>query len=119
MAYDEVVAGRVRKALAKYPGFVEKKMFGGLALMLNGHMCCGVIGNELMVRVGPKAYVASLCRPHTREMDFTGRPLTGFVYVAPEGFAAAASLRAWVGRGAGFALSLPPRPARARKRRAR
>ena len=118
MAFDEGVAGRVRKALAKYPGIVEKKMFGGLTFMLNGHMCCGVIGNELMVRVGPEQYVAALCRPHTREMNFTGRPLTGFVYVEPDGFAAAAALRTWVARGARFAFSLPPKPGRPRNRRA-
>jgi len=108
VAYDEVVAERVRRILTKYPACVEQKMFGGLAFLLNGHMCCGVVGDEIMVRVGPAAYPSALSRPHTREMDFTGRPFTGFVYVEPEGFATARALRTWIARGARFVLSLPP-----------
>lgn len=106
MAYDERVARRVRGALAKRPDVVEKKMFGGLAFLLHGHMCCGVVGDELMVRVGPTAYDAALSRPHAREMDFTGKPLRGFVYVAPAGFASTGALRAWVARAVDFASSL-------------
>ena len=107
MAYDERVAQRVRRALTKQRGVVEKKMFGGLAFLLHGHMCCGVVGEELMVRVGADAYDAALSRPHARQMDFTGKPLRGFVYVAPAGFASAGDLRAWVAKGADFASSLP------------
>ena len=87
MTLDDTVAGRVRRAMAKFPGVVERRMFGGLVFMLGGHMCCGVLGDELMVRVGREAYAAALARPHARPMDFTGRPLTGFVYVAPPGCA--------------------------------
>jgi TfoX/Sxy family transcriptional regulator of competence genes len=107
MAYSEDVARRVAGALAGYPGVVEKKMFGGLAFMLQGHMCCGVIGEELMVRVGPDAYEEALRLPAAREMDFTGRPLKGMVYVDPSGFEAKAELAGWVERAVEFVLSLP------------
>ena len=107
MAYDEGVAERIREQLAEQPFVVEKKMFGGIAFMLHGNMCCGVVGEELMARVGPSAYADALSAPHAREMDFTGKPLTGFVYVAAEGFESDEDLRAWVQRGITFALSLP------------
>jgi TfoX/Sxy family transcriptional regulator of competence genes len=107
MAFDEAVAGRVREALAGAPDVVEKKMFGGIAFMVRGNMCCGVIGDRLMVRVGPDGYEAALSRPHARAMDFTGRPMKGMAYVEPEGFASAADLKAWVARAMEFALSLP------------
>ncbi len=111
MAYDEAVARRVRAALeaAQPPEVVERKMFGGLALLVNGHMCVGVNGGELMVRVGPEGHADALAQPHAREMDFTGRPLRGFTYVTPEGFAADGDLAAWIGRGLDFVLSLPPK----------
>lgn len=115
MAYDERAARRVRGALAKHPGIVEKKMFGGLAFLLHGHMCCGVIGDELMVRVGPAAYDAALSQPHARKMDFTGKPLRGFVYVGPAGFASPGDLEAWVARGTEFASSLPSKQRRVQK----
>ena len=118
MAYDDRVAQRVRDALAKHPDVSEKKMFGGLAFLLHGHMCCGVVGDELMVRVGPAAYEAALARPHAREMDFTGKPLRGFVYVAPAGFATKDDLSAWVARAAECVASLPAKQRRARKRKA-
>ena len=107
MAYDEGVTERIREQLADQPSVVEKKMFGGIAFMLCGNMCCGVVGEELMARVGPIAYADALSLPHAREMDFTGKPLTGFVYVAPEGFESDDDLHAWVQRGVTFALSLP------------
>ena len=111
MAYEENVARRVRAALvsAGAPEVAERKMFGGLALMVNGHMCAGVLGEELMLRVGPEAYGDALAQPHSREMDFTGKPLKGFVYVAPPGFASDEDLEAWIDRGLDFVLSLPPK----------
>jgi TfoX/Sxy family transcriptional regulator of competence genes len=109
MAYDEGLAHRLRELLEDREGIAEKKMFGGLAFLLHGHMCCGVVGDELMVRVGPEAYADTLARPHAREMDFTGKPLRGMVYVATEGFDADGDLRAWVERGVAFASSLPPK----------
>ena len=107
MAYDEGAAQRVREALDERDDVTEKKMFGGLAFLLGGNMCLGVVGEELMVRVGPDAYAEALERPHAREMDFTGRAMKGFVYVATEGFDADAALADWIARGVAFAGSLP------------
>jgi hypothetical protein len=72
-------------------------------------MCVGIVHDELMVRVGRDAYAAALTEPHTREMDFTGRPLTGFIYVACPGFESDDDLQAWIDKGVGFASSLPPK----------
>jgi TfoX/Sxy family transcriptional regulator of competence genes len=107
MAFDEAVAGRVREALAGGPNVVEKKMFGGVAFMVRGNMCCGVIGGRLMLRVGPKGYETALSRPHASAMDFTGRPMKGMVYVEPAGFASPRDLEAWIEKAMAFALSLP------------
>ena len=109
MAYDEGLAQRVREGLQETPGFAEKKMFGGLCFLVHGNMACGVTGEELMVRVGPAGYGEALAQPHAREMDFTGRALKGFVFVAPEGLQDDGDLTAWVGRGRDFAASLPPK----------
>ncbi len=109
MAYDDRLAERVRIALSEHGDFEERKMFGGLAFLLGGHMCCGVVGDELMLRVGPDRYQDVLSRPHVREMDFTGRPLTGMVYVGKPGLQRAASLRGWIGAAAAFVRELPPK----------
>jgi TfoX/Sxy family transcriptional regulator of competence genes len=109
MAYDENLAGRVRVLLAEQAELTERKMFGGLAFMVRGNMCCGVAGDELMVRVGPEQYAAALAQPHAREMDFTGRSMTGMVMVAAEGLAIDESLEQWVRQGVTFASSLPPK----------
>jgi TfoX/Sxy family transcriptional regulator of competence genes len=109
MAYDETLGGRVRAALASQPAVTERKMFGGLAFMVTGNMACGVIGEDLMVRVGPEAHDEALAEPHTRVMDFTHRPIKGMIYVAPAGVAAIDDLERWVRRGAAFARSLPPK----------
>ena len=116
MAYDEAVAERLRMLFAGRSDVSEKKMFGGIAFMVAGHMCCGVIDASLMARVGPAQYAAALRKPHAREMDFTGRPLTGFVYVAPAGFESASDLRAWVGMCERFVGSLSPKTSPQRKR---
>ena len=107
MAFDETAARRVRKALEESPDVVEKRMFGGIAFMVRGNMCCGVIGDRLMLRVGPKGYETALSRPHAKVMDFTGRPMKGMVYVEPAGFASPRDLKAWIERAMEFALSLP------------
>jgi len=109
MAYDENLALRVRPLLAEQSDLREQKMFGGLTFMVGGHMCCGIVGDELMVRVGPAQYGAALDQPHARMIDFTGRPMNGMVMVAPPGFAADADLAAWVARGVAFAGALPPK----------
>jgi len=107
MAYDEVVAERVRSALGKIPGIVEKRMFGGIAFMVRGNMCCGVIGDRLMLRVGPKGYDAALARPNAKPMDSTGTPMKGLVYVEPAGYSSPRDLMEWIERALDFALSLP------------
>jgi len=109
MAYDEGVAHRVREFLAGRIGIAEKKMFGGIAFMHAGNMCCGIVGDVLMARVGPEAYADALDRPHARVMDFTGKPLTGFVYVDPPGFAEDDQLGEWIDRCLAFTSSLPPK----------
>jgi TfoX/Sxy family transcriptional regulator of competence genes len=109
MAYDEGLAQRMREALTDEHAVSERKMFGGLAFLLRGNMCCGVVGEELMVRVGADGYAEALAQPHAREMDFTGRAMKGFVYVACEGFESDEELDAWVSRGADFARALPPK----------
>ena len=109
MAYDEELAQRVRKLLAPLDNVQERKMFGGLAFMLNGNMCCGVERDNLMLRVGPEQYDDALARPHARVFDFTGRPMRGFVYVESEGLATDTALREWVSTAVAFAGSLPPK----------
>ena len=107
MAYDDGLAQRIREALDEEPAVVEKKMFGGIVFMIRDHMSVGVVGEELMVRVGPDAYDDALARPHAREMDFTGRPMRGMLNVSPEGVEADEDLEAWIERGVAFSSSLP------------
>ncbi|WP_226645438.1 TfoX/Sxy family protein [Microbulbifer variabilis] len=107
MAYNETLAEKVRNLLQGSQGLSEKQMFGGLAFMLNGNMACGVVGEELMVRVGPDNYQDALAERYTRPMDFTGRPLKGMVYVEED--AVEQDLDQWVNRGVEFAGSLPPK----------
>src|SRR5919201_2022851 len=95
MAYSERLADRVRALLSDRDDVVERPMFGGLTFMVRGHMCCGVHGDELIVRLHPDDEEAALARPHARPMDFTARPMRGFVTVAPDGMTARA-LRSWV-----------------------
>jgi len=107
MAFDEDLARRVRDILSEEDTFNEKRMFGGLAFMVKGHMCCGVIGQDLVVRVGEDQHEQALAELHTRVMDFTGRPMKGFVYVSPLGYRSKTNLRKWIRRGLRFVSSLP------------
>ena len=75
--------------------------------MLRGNMCCGIVKDTLMLRVGPDQYEKLLRKPHARPMDFTGRPLKGFLYVAPEGIRTEAALRHWVQHALDFVATLP------------
>ena len=109
MAFDEGVADRLRDTFEAIPGVTEKKMFGGIAFMVNGHMSCGVVSDTLMVRVGPDQYEEALKRPFASEMDFTGRPMKGFVYVAPDGFESDEDLESWVRTSLVFVHALPPK----------
>jgi TfoX/Sxy family transcriptional regulator of competence genes len=124
MGVNEQLAERARKAAEAQSagtGFQlrEKLMFGGLAFMLGDKMFVGVIGEELMVRVGPAAYEESLARPHTREMDFTGKPMRGYVFVEAAGCAKQADVTRWVARAAANVATLagsPPPPTHAARR---
>ncbi len=109
MAYDEDLAGRVRALLEGHEVVVEKKMFGGLAFMLNGNMCCGVLKDELILRLGPEGGDRALDEPHTHPMDFTGRPMSNFVVVTPAGVETDDALAGWVDRAVDYASSLPPK----------
>lgn len=110
MAYDETLAERVREIAAGIDAEIaERKMFGGLAFMLNGHMFTGVVGDELMLRLGEAGAEAALRREHVREMDFTGRPMKAMVFIGPAGLEGD-TLAEWVLSAAAFAQSLPPKP---------
>lgn len=109
MAYDEGLAQRIREALDDQQGLEEKKMFGGVGFMVRGNMAVGVNKEDLIVRVGPEGHEAALEKPGVRVFDITGKPMKGWVTVAPEGVAEDADLAAWVEEGVAFALSLPPK----------
>ena len=109
MAYDEGLAQRLAELLEKRRGVTEKKMFGGLCFMLRGHMCVGIVKQALMVRVGPERHADALKQPHARAMDFTGRPMQGYVFVEPAGLETDRGLEAWVNRALEFNAMLPPK----------
>ena len=108
MAYDEQLAVRIRTLLGNRTDVTERKMFGGLTFMIGGHMCCGVNGNELIVRLDPEREDEALARPHARPMDFTGRPMRGFITVQPDGLKGS-RLSRWVQEAVARAESLPPK----------
>lgn len=108
MAYDERLAERVRAALAGENGLTERKMFGGLAFMLDGNMACGIVKDELMLRLGPEGADTALDSPHVRQMDFTGRPMTGMVFVGRAGLEGVA-LEGWVEQATAYVRTLPPK----------
>jgi hypothetical protein len=107
MAFDEALAARVRSALPGGEGVIEKLMFGGIAFLLKGNVCCGIHGDDLIVRLDPADAEVALNEPHVRVFDLTGRPMKGWVLIAPEGVAGEDDLRSWVRRGLEFARSLP------------
>lgn len=100
MAFNEILAKQLREAFyRKNIEVEEKRMFGGIAFMYKGKMCCGVATDELMVRVVVEKMEALLERPHVREMDFTGRPLKGFLYVGQEALKSVDSFNEWIAYG--------------------
>jgi len=109
VAFDEGLAERVRALVASEADTRERKMFGGLCFLCGGNMACGIVGDELMVRVGPEGWSHALSEPAAREMDFTGRSMKGMVYVGVDGFAEDADLARWVERGTTYARSLAPK----------
>jgi len=109
MAYDDALADRIRAILlAERDDIREQKMFGGVAFMVGGHMCVGVIREDLMARLGEDGADAALDEPHTRPMDFTGRPMRNMVYVDPAGTTTDEAVRAWIRRALAFVEALPP-----------
>ncbi len=110
MAYDERLAERVREALAPELDRVrEIKMFGGLCYTLDGNMAVGIHGDRLIVRVDPAQAASLLARPHVAPFDLTGRPMRGWLFIAPDGIKTKRTLAPWVERGRAFAASLPPK----------
>jgi TfoX/Sxy family transcriptional regulator of competence genes len=107
MAYDEELAERVREVLSARPDVGERKMFGGIAFMVQGNMACGVLKDELIVRLGDEEGEKALAEDGVRPFDFTGKPMKGIVYVSPERTAEDAGLAEWVDAGADYAASLP------------
>ncbi len=107
MAYSEELAERIREVIGEREQVIEKKMFGGVAWMVSGNMAVGVIGDRLMVRLEPEEAEAALGEQHVGPMDFTGKPMRGFVTVEPEGLEEDRDLERWVNAGADFAASLP------------
>lgn len=107
MAYDEALADRVRELVSPRTEVSERKMFGGIVFMVAGNMACGVLGEDLIVRLGEEEAEKALTEGGVRPFDFTGRPMKTTVYVAPERTSDDAGLAEWVEAGADFAASLP------------
>jgi TfoX/Sxy family transcriptional regulator of competence genes len=107
MVYDEVLAQRIRKTLKGRLGYEEKKMFGGIGFLFFGNMACGVIREDLIVRVGKENYTDALLKPNVELFDMTGRAMTGWVIVKEPGYRNEADLQEWVELGVKYALSLP------------
>ena len=109
MAYDEALAERVRTIIGARSGVTERKMFGGIAWMVGGNMACGVLGEDLAVRLELGDAERALAEPYTRPFDMTGRPARAFVVVAGDAVAGEADLVRWVDAAADYAASLPPK----------
>jgi len=107
VAYDEDLADRVRAVLPAGEPVTERQMFGGLAFMLGGRMFCGIVKDALMARLGPEAAGRALDQPHVRPMDFTGRPMKGYVYIDPPALFDDKDLHAWVLLCVEFVAMLP------------
>jgi len=106
MAFNEKLAERIRAALVGKRGLSERKMMGGICFMLAGNMCCGIMGDALIVRVGREGTERALAKPHVRPLEFAGRRTGGFVVVDPPGFSSAAFAR-WLALGVQIATALP------------
>ena len=108
MTYNLKLAERIRSELEGIP-FIEKKMFGGVGLLLNGNVACGVNKDNLIVRVDPEKHTALLKKPHAKPFDLTGKPMKGWLIVEAAGVKTDKQLSAWVKLGVEFALTLPPK----------
>jgi TfoX/Sxy family transcriptional regulator of competence genes len=107
VAYDEALAGRVRELLSARADVSERKMFGGIAFMVAGKMACGVLGDDLIVRLGGEEGGKALAEDGVRPFDFTGKPMKSIVYISPQRTSDDAGLAEWVEAGAAYAASLP------------
>ena len=107
MAFDVLLATRMRAIFESVPGLEEKKMFGGVGFLFNGNMACGVHKDNLIIRVGPANYEEALSNPYTKVFDFTGKPMAGWIMVNPQGSMTESDLKYWIDQGVKFALSLP------------
>jgi TfoX/Sxy family transcriptional regulator of competence genes len=110
MTIDEGLAHRIREMLARHKELEieEKTMFGGLTFMVNGNMCVGIAGNNLlMARVGPEQYEEVMSLPHTKPMDFTKKTMKGFVFVEPQGIEEDEDLEKFVNLSLKFVKTLP------------
>jgi TfoX/Sxy family transcriptional regulator of competence genes len=116
MANDDDLANRVRESLKDTHAVTELRMFGGCRVTVHENMAVGVMNDDLIVRVGPHGFENALARPGTRPFDFTGRSMTGWVYVKGSAVAKTATLDRWVRSGVEFAQSLPPKTKATRKR---
>jgi TfoX/Sxy family transcriptional regulator of competence genes len=113
MAYNQRLAERIRGYFKRRKGVEEKRMFGGLCFMLNGHMCCGIEKDRLMVRVMPDRYEALLKKPHARKMDFTGKSLKGFLFIGEAGYRTTSGLASWLDEAVDCVKSKPPKKKKA------
>lgn len=107
MAFDEGLAQRVRELFNNRLGYEEKKMFGGIGFLLHGNMACGVIREDLIVRVGVDNYTDALLKPDVELFDMTGKAMTGWVVVKEPGYRSDSDLNNWVTQVADYSLSLP------------
>jgi len=107
MVFDERLADRIRGSLGRRKGLLEKKMFGGVAFLVNGNMCVGVHKSDLVVRLAPEETGAALAQAHTRRFDLTGRPMKGWILVEQGGLKTDAQLSKWLQVAAKYAGSLP------------
>jgi TfoX/Sxy family transcriptional regulator of competence genes len=109
MAYDERLAERVRDALGDHAGITERRMFGGIGIMLDGNMCCGVQGDEVILRLGDEEAEAALADRHGRPFDMSPRPMKGWVMMHRDALESDEDLRRWLEPALDFASSLPPK----------
>ena len=109
MSYDEALAARLRLYFSSRDEVSEKTMMGGLAFMINGNMCVGASDHRLMARIGPRHYATALKDMHVSIMNYTGKPLKGFVYVEPEALISDEQLHGWIKRCEHFVQQLPPK----------
>lgn len=109
MPYSHALADRIRDVLQRRRGFTEKKMFGGIATFLNGNLCVGIWGDSLVARLGPDEGQAALKEPFVEPFAPAGKPMTGWVLVAPEGIDTDQQLKAWIERASVFVNTLPPK----------